>query len=115
LWFKERERKFLNYLNKVDSSLIDQVTLNQHSFIRIYKYWLESSTIKVLYDDSEHPFLFDIIRNENLDIHFKRELLKLEYMLRLHHFIRAYSQNTKTNIFISNGSVLKKQLKLEKN
>ena len=58
---KEKE-KFLNYLNKADASLIDHVTLNQPSFIKVYKYWLKSSTIKVFIDDSDHPFLFDIIK-----------------------------------------------------
>jgi hypothetical protein len=60
---KEKE-KFLSYLNKVDASLIDHVTLNQHSFINLHKYWLESSTIKVFVDDSEHPFSFDIIKSD---------------------------------------------------
>ncbi len=80
--------KFLSYLNKADSSLIDHVTLNQPSFIKIYKYWLASSTIKVFIDDSEYPFLFDIVKNERLDIYFKRELLKLKYMRILQHFMR---------------------------
>jgi len=85
---KEKE-KFLNYLNKADASLIDHVTLNQSSFIKVYKYWLESSTIKVFIDDSDHPFLFDIIKNENLDVYFKKELVKIEYMLKFQHFMRA--------------------------
>jgi hypothetical protein len=54
----------------VDATLIDHVTLNQPLFIKVYKYWLESSTIKVFIDDSVHPFLFDIVKNENLDIYF---------------------------------------------
>ena len=68
---KEKE-KILSYLNKADASLIDHVTLNQPSFIKVYKYWLESSTIKVFIDDSDHPFLFDIIKNENLNVYFKK-------------------------------------------
>jgi hypothetical protein len=85
---KEKE-KFLNYLNKADASLIDHVTLNQPSFVKLYKYWLESSTIKVFIDDSDFPFLFNIIKNENLDVYFKKELVKIEYMLKFQHFMRA--------------------------
>ncbi|MDT7885845.1 MAG: glycosyltransferase [Thermoproteota archaeon] len=85
---KEKE-KFLSYLNKADVSLIDHVTLNQSSFIKLYKYYLESPTIKVFIDDSDHPFLFDIIKNENLNIYFKKELIKIEYMLKFQHFTRG--------------------------
>jgi len=84
---KEKE-KFLSYLNKADASLIDHVTLNQSSFIKVYKYYLESSTIKVFIDDSDHPFLFNIVKNENLDIYFKKELVKIEHMLKFQHFMR---------------------------
>jgi hypothetical protein len=69
IWDLGKEKdKFLSYLNKADVSLIDHVTLNQPSFIKVYKYWLETSTIKVFIDDSDFPFLFDIIKNENLDV-----------------------------------------------
>ena len=85
---KEKD-KFLSYINKVDATLIDHVTLNQPSFIKVYKYWLETSTIKVFIDDSDYPFLFNIIKNENLDVYFKKELVKIEYMLKFQHFMRA--------------------------
>jgi len=84
---KEKE-KFLSYLNKVDASLIDHVTINQPLFIKAYKYWLESSTIKAFIDDSDYPFLFDIVKNKNLDIYFKKELVKIEYMLKFQHIMR---------------------------
>ena len=73
----------------MDASLIDLVTLNQSLFINLYKYWLETSTINVFVDESDHPFSFDISKNENLDIYFKKELVKIEYMLKFQHFMRG--------------------------
>jgi len=110
---KDKE-KFLSYINKVDATLIDHVTLNQPSFIKVYKFWLESSIIKVFIDDSEHPFLFDIIKNENLDIYFKRELLKLEYMLRLQHFIRALFSKYENQYFHFKWLSIEKTIKVRK-
>ena len=110
---KEKD-KFLSYLNKADAGLIDHVTLNQSSFIKVYKYWLESSTIKVFIDDSEHPFLFDIIKNENLDSYFKRELLKLEYMFRLQHFMRALNSKYDNKYFHSKWLSIEETIKVRK-
>jgi len=110
---KEKD-KFLSYINKVDASLIDHVTLNQPLFIKVYKYWLESLTIKVFIDDSEHPFLFDIIKNECLDIYFKRELLKLECMFRLQHFIRALFSKYENKYFHSKWLSIEETIKVRK-
>jgi hypothetical protein len=49
------------YIKNVDASITDHVTINQPEFVKIKDIWLNSSTIRAFIDDSEFPFLYNII------------------------------------------------------